>query len=124
MTLLTVRALLAVRRYRSVAASSQRVRDRSLAAVDASREASMVCRSIEAVGQRTPGCTCLVQALAAQRMLGRRGVATKLQIGARRGDDEGLDAHAWLERNGEIILGGGTAPYHPLPLPPHTESSQ
>lgn len=52
--------------------------------------------------------TCLKKALVAFWLLRRHGVATTLCIGvARRGGE--LAAHAWLERNGEVILG---APEH------------
>lgn len=47
---------------------------------------------------------CLEQALALHRLLKRIGIGTSLQIGVRRGEDV-LRAHAWLEREGEIIYG-------------------
>ena len=62
--------------------------------------------------------TCLKEALALSWLLSRRGIATTLRIGVahRHGD---LAAHAWLERNGRIILGKADADaYAPLlPLP-------
>jgi hypothetical protein len=45
---------------------------------------------------------CLVRSATTQLLLARRGVTTVLRIGVRR-DDEGLDAHAWLERDGVIL---------------------
>lgn len=52
---------------------------------------------------------CLVQALAAQRMLQQRGVAGVFYLGAttvtRQADQSALTAHAWLKCNQEFITG-------------------
>jgi Transglutaminase-like superfamily len=47
-------------------------------------------------------------AIAAQTMLRRRGIASRLCLGVARRDD-GLVTHAWLESGDDIILGGGEA---------------
>lgn len=49
---------------------------------------------------------CLPQALAVQWLLGRHGESTSLRIGVRRGVGGALEAHAWLERGSEILIGG------------------
>ena len=53
--------------------------------------------------------TCLVQVLAAQRMLQRRGIAGAFYLGASRGEEGGerqaLMAHAWLKCDDEFITG-------------------
>lgn len=48
---------------------------------------------------------CLVQALAAQILLARRGNPAFLCIGVARAESGKLTAHAWLESNGDVILG-------------------
>lgn len=53
----------------------------------------------------SPGTTCLTRALAAGWMLRRRGQPARLVIGVARGKD-GLEAHAWLELDGVVIVGG------------------
>jgi len=71
--------------------------------------------AVEAVGRRLfPARPCLPQALAARGLLARRGVPTTLRIGIQK--DEDVDAHAWLERDGEVLIGGETSPdeYHVL----------
>jgi hypothetical protein len=52
--------------------------------------------------------SCLRQAVALQAMLGRRGVATTLWLGAdRRSARPSFAAHAWLEDNaGKVLVGG------------------
>jgi hypothetical protein len=60
-----------------------------------------------AVARRlAPPRTCLAQALTAQVMLGRRGRPAELRFGARRDASESFDAHAWLECDGEVLVGG------------------
>ena len=63
--------------------------------------------------------TCLARALAAQRMLRRRGVASRVSIGVVGGERQGatssLIAHAWLEVGGRILVGGpDVSRYTPL----------
>jgi Transglutaminase-like superfamily len=50
---------------------------------------------------------CLTQALAAQLLLKRRGYPASLRIGvARKGGGE-LQAHAWVESEDRVVVGGG-----------------
>ncbi|HET8918079.1 MAG TPA: lasso peptide biosynthesis B2 protein [Xanthobacteraceae bacterium] len=48
---------------------------------------------------------CLPQAMAAHRMLARRGVASVMHIGAGRGETNPLNAHAWLDAAGVEVTG-------------------
>lgn len=48
---------------------------------------------------------CLTHSLVLMALLARRGIASKLVIGVRPGDD--FAAHAWLERDGKPLLPGG-----------------
>lgn len=64
--------------------------------------------AVGAVGSRLQRTTCLVEALAAECMLRRRGHRSALKIGVRRGTDAGIDAHAWVECSGAVVI--GTAP--------------
>jgi hypothetical protein len=54
--------------------------------------------------------SCLVQALAAQRMLMRQGIPGVLYLGAAidagNGRGKAIDAHAWLKCGDEFITGG------------------
>jgi len=72
------------------------------------RDGDRVGWAVEAVARRLPGATCLVQSLAAQALLRRRGYLPELHIGVRgRGRDAALplEAHAWLECNGRVVAG-------------------
>ncbi|MCL5271628.1 MAG: lasso peptide biosynthesis B2 protein [bacterium] len=49
--------------------------------------------------------TCLTRAIVARRLLGCHGHASELRIGVARGDSGALEAHAWLVRDGRILVG-------------------
>lgn len=48
---------------------------------------------------------CLPQAMAAHRMLWRRGVRSVMHFGAARGQTRPLDTHAWLDAAGVEVTG-------------------
>ena len=50
-------------------------------------------------------CKCLVRALAAMRMLNRRGIESTLYLGTGRDADGCLAAHAWLRSGSRYITG-------------------
>lgn len=61
-----------------------------------------------------PGARCLAQALATQVLLERRGYPTQLRIGFTRQ----MSAHAWVECEGRVAIGGAgnMARYIPVPI--------
>lgn len=68
-----------------------------------------------------PFATCLPQALVAQMLLRRHGYPADLRIGVARDGDGRLEAHAWVEAAGQIVIGGSAsalARYTPLPAFP------
>lgn len=52
-----------------------------------------------------PRATCLVQALAARILLARAGHQADLRIGVAKSRTGRFEAHAWLERNGRVLVG-------------------
>lgn len=52
-----------------------------------------------------PRASCLTQALAAQYLCARRGLATHIRIGVTK-DDGRIRAHAWLVAGTTILIGG------------------
>jgi hypothetical protein len=77
---------------------------------------ALLQRAVERVGRHVPGATCLVQAIALQILLGRRGQATDLRLGVAHGDGRRLEAHAWLESDGRALVGAaGRERYTALP---------
>lgn len=65
-----------------------------------------------AVGHRLlPERPCLTQALVLQYVLLRNGdESAQLHIGVAKRDEE-LRAHAWVERNGRVLIGGTASPH-------------
>ena len=79
-----------------------------------------VGRMVRRVARRLPfEASCLPKAMAAHWMLRRRGVSSRLWIGARSAAKGGpLKYHAWLTVDGKSVIGGrpdGT--FVPLPWP-------
>ena len=62
--------------------------------------------AVRSAARFVPGATCLPQALAAEAILRRRGHPADLRLGVTRGD-HGVEAHAWVESYGRVIVGDG-----------------
>jgi Transglutaminase-like superfamily len=75
---------------------------------------SWITWSIETIGPKPwMNAACLPRALAAQAMLRRRGIASRLCLGVtRERDDRALSAHAWLELGDSTVIGGEEALRH------------
>src|SRR5687767_1579062 len=61
--------------------------------------------AVGAAGRRIIGTTCVAEALAVYTMLRRRGYEPVLRIGVRQSDHSLLEAHAWVECDGDIVMG-------------------
>jgi Transglutaminase-like superfamily len=60
---------------------------------------------------------CLAQALAAHLLLVRRGFPAQLRVGVARGERGQVEAHAWVESDHRVVVGGSVtelARYTPL----------
>ena len=77
-----------------------------------------VAWAVERASRIVPRASCLTQALATQVLLARAGYPSQLRIGVARGARQDLEAHAWVESGGRLVIGaGGTERYAPLPVP-------
>jgi hypothetical protein len=54
---------------------------------------------------------CVIQAIAVQDWLARRGIASEIRIGVEKPEDGPFGAHAWLVVGEQIITGGDIARY-------------
>jgi hypothetical protein len=70
-----------------------------------------VAWAVTAVSQRLPrwAAACLSQALAVQAMLAHRGQPSRMHVGVMRGERGELAAHAWVECEGRIVIGGSAS---------------
>lgn len=70
-------------------------------------KAQEVSWAVSVVARRVPwDGRCLAQALAAKRMLRRRGLEGTVYFGASKSESAGFDAHAWLRLGSFIVTGG------------------
>jgi hypothetical protein len=65
-----------------------------------------VAWAVMVVSHYIPGARCLAQALATQVLLERRGYPTQLRIGFTRDKGGQMSAHAWVESEGRVAIGG------------------
>jgi hypothetical protein len=65
---------------------------------------------VAAVARRMPGSgACLPAALALQRILRSSGIDSDVRLGVRRRVG-GLEAHAWVERGGQVLFDSADGP--------------
>lgn len=83
---------------------------------DAVRDAcERVAYAITRLAIRLPWrADCLVQAIAGQRMLLTRGIASEIVVGTAKNSDGSFEAHAWLSQSGATVLGGDILRFEPL----------
>lgn len=66
--------------------------------------------AVSVAGRHVPGGgTCLPQALATHVLLEREGYAARLHIGVAKDEDGRLQAHAWVESLGRVVIGRSNA---------------
>ena len=105
-------AVLPYRRLRELVDRLARVGPRRRLPQDS---AERIAWAVTWASHSVPGATCLTQALAAKVLLERRGRPARVRAGITRTEGEGLLAHAWVESDGRVVLGGeDLARYTPL----------
>lgn len=81
----------------------------------AQRDLARMAYVLPRISNRLPWRSdCLVQAMAAQNWLGRRGMASEIRIGVDHPANGPFEAHAWLVCDGTAVTGGNISRYHPL----------
>lgn len=74
--------------------------------------AEVTSRVVHAVTSRL-GARCLTQSIVLHSLLARSGYETEVVLGASM-QSGGFRAHAWVERDGQVISAGGAAGCQPL----------
>jgi len=103
------RLTLAGRPFQRVAERLGRTGEESPATVPAHQErlADAIGQAIETMSRHTPWENrCLAQALAAWRMLQRRGIAVTVYFGVAQNPAKPFDAHAWVRCGSQLVTGG------------------
>src|SRR5438128_5621288 len=70
-----------------------------------------VCSAITIAARYVPGATCLVQALVGRDVLHGVGESAEIRLGVAKNDAAIFEAHAWLEGEGRVLLGGSATQY-------------
>ena len=70
------------------------------------RNIRQITWAVEAASRRIPGTTCLPRAMAVHLLLGRRGQPSELRLGVALKPGCALEAHAWVEVHGRVVIGG------------------
>jgi len=102
---------------RRVAAAAPRPRARPAhAGVSPDRMAWLV----RAAARRVPDASCLTRALAVRWLLAEASLDSTLHFGHRRDERGAFAAHAWLEHQGRVLVGGeeDLSRYHRFDAPP------
>lgn len=64
-----------------------------------------VTASVRVSSKYVPYSSCLTQALATRTLLNLKGQKSQLKIGVDKDKKENFEAHAWIEKDGKIIIG-------------------
>jgi len=68
---------------------------------------SEITWAVNSIGQKIfKDDTCLVIAIAGQALLNYHGIPARLQLGCLLAEDKSIFAHAWVECEGEVVIGG------------------
>ena len=78
----------------------------SIARVDEELSEDQLAWAVAAASRFIPKATCLTQALALQLFLQQAGHQARLHIGVEEEKKGSLQAHAWVESEGRILIGG------------------
>ena len=74
-----------------------------------------VTYAIPRMAERVPWrADCLIQAIAAQSWLQKKGVPTRICVGVPNNSSNEFEPHAWLSIGDKVILGGDVSKYYPL----------
>jgi hypothetical protein len=68
--------------------------------------------SVTTAARYVPRATCLTQAMAAQWLFAWFGHPTVLRVGVAKKNAKALRAHAWLESEGRVVVGGESLEEH------------
>jgi len=76
---------------------------------DRSKEkAILIAKVVNGLARRTPWkSTCLVKALAANKMLHKRKIDHKIHFGVASTLNNQFEAHSWVSVEDEVLIGGG-----------------
>lgn len=113
-----VRAALAILPFRTVLRIADSWARRPNRVRGPEGERDRMLSAVESAARRLlPAAPCLSQAIVADVLLRRRGFDSQLRIGVARTERGALKAHAWVESDGEVVIGGEESPTDYIAFP-------
>ena len=104
--------------FRKLASLVQQVPGMKLRAGKPAPPAMRFQWAVQAASRFIPGSSCLSRALTLQGLLARYHRTADLRIGVAKPRAGSVEAHAWIELDGQVLLGGSQIDrYAPLPEP-------
>ena len=95
------------KRSRDTLAALAKSRSPANSEADIETVGEQMARVVSIAGRRSPWpTTCLRQALMLWFLLNRRGIVCEVRVGVENSVTSGFAAHAWVERNGRVLIGG------------------
>jgi hypothetical protein len=73
-----------------------------------------ICRAVDIAARFVSGATCLLKAQVGTAMLNRFGYPAEIKIGVWK-KSSNLEAHAWVDCGGQVVLGASRNQYVELP---------
>lgn len=67
--------------------------------------------SVNVASQYVPKATCLTRALTGHTLLSKHGYPSRIKIGVGKSVEGEFEAHAWLEYEGEVVVGESEKEY-------------
>ena len=82
------------------------------------RDLDKIVWAVNQSSRYTPGgAKCLARALTTQVIMRRHGYSPQLKIGVAKGERGQLEAHAWIENQGRVVVGALQDPSRFTPMP-------
>jgi hypothetical protein len=116
--LLVVRLSVVLVSFARLRAALVRVGDGAARFVPGSPQPERIAWAVDAADRNVPGDrSCLVRSLTTETLLRAYGRDPIHRIGVDRGDDGAVEAHSWIEYDGDVLIGqlDDLARYEPLP---------
>ena len=73
---------------------------------DLARDAAALAWAVRAAARRVPRASCLTQALALDALMAVANHRAAIRLGVARRRDGTFEAHAWVEHEGKVLIGG------------------
>jgi Transglutaminase-like superfamily len=102
-----VRVGLAIWPFRTIERETQRLMGGSKRSARHPAPQERLTWAVQSVSRYVPGVRCLAQAIVLKALLQRHGYPACIQMGFGKDGDANFKGHAWVECQGQVLLGGG-----------------